>query len=145
MLAAPGRHKPLNYASQQRPTDRLSATSGFWHPMDTLTRPDKNSKSSGLSGQAPWKVWSPDAYSSLVNANGWRRKRVLLTGHTGFRGSWLGLVAQRELGAQCHGRCGLDPDTEPEPVQPAANSRSGFAGHTTSQTFATSRGPDSHR
>jgi CDP-glucose 4,6-dehydratase len=37
--------------------------------------------------------------------------RVLLTGHTGFKGSWLALWL-RELGARVHGAA-LAPDTEP--------------------------------
>lgn len=32
----------------------------------------------------------------------WRGKRVFLTGHTGFKGSWLGLMLER-LGAEVHG------------------------------------------
>jgi CDP-glucose 4,6-dehydratase len=41
----------------------------------------------------------------------WRGKRVLLTGHTGFKGSWLTLWLQ-SLGAQVSGFA-LDPSTEP--------------------------------
>jgi len=41
----------------------------------------------------------------------WRDKRVLLTGHTGFKGSWLALWLSR-LGAQVIG-IGLPPHTEP--------------------------------
>lgn len=41
----------------------------------------------------------------------WQGKRVLLTGHTGFKGSWLSLWLAR-LGAQLHGLA-LDPPTEP--------------------------------
>ena len=41
----------------------------------------------------------------------WRGKRVLLTGHTGFKGSWLTLWLQ-SLGAQVSG-FSLDPSTEP--------------------------------
>ncbi|MDT8998825.1 CDP-glucose 4,6-dehydratase [Paucibacter sp. APW11] len=40
-----------------------------------------------------------------------RGRRVLLTGHTGFKGSWLALWLQG-LGAEVHGLA-LDPDTEP--------------------------------
>jgi CDP-glucose 4,6-dehydratase len=41
----------------------------------------------------------------------WRGKRVLLTGHTGFKGAWLALWLQR-LGAQVAG-VALPPATEP--------------------------------
>jgi CDP-glucose 4,6-dehydratase len=41
----------------------------------------------------------------------WRGKRVLLTGHTGFKGSWLTLWLQ-SLGAEVSG-FSLDPSTEP--------------------------------
>ncbi|MES2831548.1 MAG: CDP-glucose 4,6-dehydratase [Pseudomonadota bacterium] len=41
----------------------------------------------------------------------WRGKRVLLTGHTGFKGGWLALWLHR-LGAEVHG-ISLAPVTEP--------------------------------
>ena len=41
----------------------------------------------------------------------WSGRRVLLTGHTGFKGSWLALWLS-ELGAQVSG-VGLEPDTDP--------------------------------
>jgi CDP-glucose 4,6-dehydratase len=41
----------------------------------------------------------------------WRGKRVLLTGHTGFKGAWLALWLQR-VGAEVTGYA-LDPPTEP--------------------------------
>lgn len=41
----------------------------------------------------------------------WRGKRVLLTGHTGFKGSWLSLWLQ-SLGAELYGLA-LDPPTTP--------------------------------
>ena len=41
----------------------------------------------------------------------WRRRRVLLTGHTGFKGSWLSLWLQG-LGAELTGFA-LDPPTNP--------------------------------
>lgn len=42
----------------------------------------------------------------------WRGKRVLLTGHTGFKGGWLALWLQR-LGAQVSG-IALEPSTTPD-------------------------------
>lgn len=41
----------------------------------------------------------------------WRGKRVLLTGHTGFKGAWLSIWLER-LGAQVSGLA-LEPATEP--------------------------------
>jgi CDP-glucose 4,6-dehydratase len=41
----------------------------------------------------------------------WASRRVLVTGHTGFKGSWLALWLS-ELGARITG-VGLEPDTEP--------------------------------
>ncbi len=46
-----------------------------------------------------------------TSATFWQDKRVLLTGHTGFKGSWLSLWLHR-FGAQVHGYA-LDPPTEP--------------------------------
>ncbi len=41
----------------------------------------------------------------------WQGKRVLVTGHTGFKGSWMSLWLE-DLGAQVFGLA-LEPDTEP--------------------------------
>ena len=41
----------------------------------------------------------------------WADKRVLITGHTGFKGAWLSLWLL-ELGAHVTG-IGLEPDTSP--------------------------------
>ncbi|HEX6173600.1 MAG TPA: CDP-glucose 4,6-dehydratase [Candidatus Binatia bacterium] len=46
-----------------------------------------------------------------MNADFWQSKRVLITGHTGFKGSWLSLWLQ-SLGAHVVGYA-LDPPTEP--------------------------------
>jgi CDP-glucose 4,6-dehydratase len=46
-----------------------------------------------------------------MNPGFWRGKRVFLTGHTGFKGSWLALWLQ-SLGAELRGLA-LDPPTEP--------------------------------
>ncbi|MND79987.1 CDP-glucose 4,6-dehydratase [compost metagenome] len=46
-----------------------------------------------------------------LNRAFWAGKRVLLTGHTGFKGSWLALWLQ-ELGAEVSGFA-LDPGTDP--------------------------------
>jgi CDP-glucose 4,6-dehydratase len=46
-----------------------------------------------------------------VNAEFWRGKRVFLTGHTGFKGSWLSLWLQ-SMGTEVHGLA-LAPPTVP--------------------------------
>lgn len=46
-----------------------------------------------------------------VNPSFWRGRRVLLTGHTGFKGSWLSLWLQ-SMGAELHGLA-LGPPTTP--------------------------------
>ena len=46
-----------------------------------------------------------------VDVDFWRGKRVFLTGHTGFKGSWLALWLQ-QLGAQVQGFA-LAPPSEP--------------------------------
>lgn len=49
--------------------------------------------------------------SMSVNPDFWRGKRVLMTGHTGFKGSWLSLWLQ-SMGAELHGLA-LAPPTSP--------------------------------
>jgi CDP-glucose 4,6-dehydratase len=46
-----------------------------------------------------------------LNRQFWAGKRVFVTGHTGFKGSWL-LLLLRQLGAEVHGFA-LDPPTDP--------------------------------
>jgi CDP-glucose 4,6-dehydratase len=59
--------------------------------------------------------------------NFWRGKRVLLTGHTGFKGSWLSLWLQT-LGAEVHGFA-LAPQTTPS-LFIEAKVEEGLASHT---------------
>lgn len=49
--------------------------------------------------------------SMVVNIAFWSGKKVLITGHTGFKGSWLSLWLQ-QLGADVYGFA-LEPSTEP--------------------------------
>lgn len=49
--------------------------------------------------------------TNLINPDLWNGRRVLLTGHTGFKGGWLAL-ALRRLGAKCLGYS-LPAPTEP--------------------------------
>ncbi len=51
------------------------------------------------------------AHAAAVDAGFWRDRRVLLTGHTGFKGSWLALWLQ-SLGARVTG-FSVDVPTEP--------------------------------
>ena len=46
-----------------------------------------------------------------INPSFWAGKRVLITGHTGFKGSWLSLWLQ-SMGADLHGMA-LEPPTDP--------------------------------
>jgi len=47
----------------------------------------------------------------MVNSSFWSGKKVFLTGHTGFKGSWLSLWLQ-SMGAEVHGFA-LEPPTSP--------------------------------
>jgi CDP-glucose 4,6-dehydratase len=47
----------------------------------------------------------------VINSEFWRGQRVFLTGHTGFKGSWLSLWLQ-SMGAELHG-FSLEPSTQP--------------------------------
>ena len=47
----------------------------------------------------------------LLNRSFWKGRRVFLTGHTGFKGSWLSLWLNA-LGAEVTGYA-LDPPTQP--------------------------------
>jgi CDP-glucose 4,6-dehydratase len=61
-----------------------------------------------------------------LNAQFWRHKRVLVTGHTGFKGSWLSLWLQL-LGAEVHGFA-LPPPTHPA-LYVASNAGIGLTSH----------------
>lgn len=52
-----------------------------------------------------------EALAMTLRSGFWKNRRVLLTGHTGFKGVWLGLWLSR-LGAQVTG-IALPPDNEP--------------------------------
>ena len=47
----------------------------------------------------------------VVNVAFWRDRSVFITGHTGFKGSWLSIWLQ-EAGARVHGYA-LQPPTQP--------------------------------
>ena len=58
-----------------------------------------------------------------MNAQFWQGKKVFLTGHTGFKGSWLSLWLAK-LGAEVHGYA-LEPDTSPNLFTVATKAASG--------------------
>ena len=64
--------------------DNLSAYlhNGFWLPMDTLRDKQKLEKL-WENNDAPWKKME------IENLIFWKDKKVLITGHNGFKGSWL--------------------------------------------------------
>ena len=45
----------------------------------------------------------------------WKKKKVLITGHTGFKGSWLSLIL-KNFGAEVYG-ISLKPETNPNLFQ----------------------------
>ena len=62
-------------------------------------------------GRRPPAVEDVVSRTGAVDPEFWRGRRVLLTGHTGFKGAWLALWLRR-LGAEVHGFA-LAPDTAP--------------------------------
>jgi len=70
----------------------------------------------------------------MLNRSFWNGRRVFLTGHTGFKGSWLSLWLEA-LGGNVTGYA-LDPPTQPSLFELAE-----FDAHSApfAETFATSR------
>ena len=81
---------------------------GFWQPVDTLR--EKNYLEELYNAkQTPWLKNTPTKLTP--NADFWKNKKVFITGHTGFKGSWLSLWLQ-QLQAQVIGYS-LPAPTEP--------------------------------
>ena len=77
---------------------------GFWKAMDTLR--DKTQL------QEMWDKGNiPGFWINMFLEDTFHGKSVLVTGHTGFKGSWLCLWLSK-LGAKVHGYS-LPPDTDP--------------------------------
>ncbi len=80
---------------------------GFWQPMDTLR--DKNYlEDLWIRGMLMADL---EMISRLPNKKFWKNKKVLITGHSGFKGSWLVIWLHR-LGAKVSG-ISLPPSTSP--------------------------------
>ena len=54
---------------------------------------------------------SMEGVGKMIQSKFWKGKRVFLTGHTGFKGSWLSIWLS-SLGAEVHGYA-LEPPTDP--------------------------------
>jgi CDP-glucose 4,6-dehydratase len=65
--------------------------------------------------------------SGLIDSAFWRGRRVLLTGHTGFKGSWMSLWLQ-SLGADVHGLALAPPAGSPSLFE-AARVGAGLSSH----------------
>ncbi len=76
---------------------------GFWHTMDTLR--ERHELEELWQSGAPWRTGRG---GSDVDPGFWRDRRVLVTGHTGFKGVWLTLWLQL-LGARVSGFSGPPP------------------------------------
>ena len=88
---AAGKREPLERPRARRRADglrarRLLAADGH------AARQDHARGAVGSRASAPWKVWS-DVRAGR-SPTFWRGKRVLVTGHTGFKGAWLALWLQ---------------------------------------------------
>ncbi len=59
--------------------------------------------------------WTSSLEGMVIEPSFWQGKRVFLTGHTGFKGSWLALWLQ-SLGAIVVGYA-LEPATQPSLFQ----------------------------
>ena len=62
-------------------------------------------------GRRPGALEGVGVTPGMVDPAFWRGKRVLLTGHTGFKGGWMSLWLS-SMGAEVHGFA-LPPDTDP--------------------------------
>ena len=80
---------------------------GFWQADGYLARQEHVGRAVGIRQGAMEDLALTDRRASF-----WRGKRVLLTGHTGFKGSWLALWLQ-QLGAKVTG-ISLPPLTTPD-------------------------------
>ena len=68
---------------------------GFWQPMDTLREKNFLDRIVAVRQSALEGVVMGKPLLRLPASQFWSGKRVLLTGHTGFKGSWLALWLAR--------------------------------------------------
>ena len=106
---------------EQQPLNRLAAERqiaafihpGFWQCMDTY-REQQLLTNLWNSGKAPWKITAmtiPTAGETKLFNGYYQGRRVLVTGHTGFKGGWISLWLKK-LGASVWG-VSLPPPTHP--------------------------------
>ena len=71
-----------------------------------------------------------------LNKNFWKNKRILITGHTGFKGSWLSIIL-KELGCKVYhlGQKAvlLNPTPPTKKEISISHFKEGFAGFTYAQ------------
>ncbi len=88
---------------------------GFWQPMDTLRDKSLLEELWAVAARRRGRCGLTDGRTAF-----WRGKRVFVTGHTGFKGSWLSLWLQR-WAPRCTGYA-LPPPTEPSLFERGATS-----------------------
>lgn len=79
----PFEYEPMNRLAESKQLAGYTHT-GYWQCMDTL-REKQKIEELWDSGKAPWKLWG----GGNMNLDFFKGKKVLLTGHTGFKGSWM--------------------------------------------------------
>lgn len=85
---------------------------GFWHCMDTYA--DYLDLNKMWEKNPEWKIWKQQKkpfIRTLMLEEFYKNKKILITGHTGFKGSWLSQILIN-WGAQVVGYS-LEPNTQP--------------------------------
>lgn len=100
------------------------------------------------TADAGWNGPLPGRHTSVaIVSDALRGRRVLVTGHTGFKGSWLTLWLAR-MGAEVHGYA-LDPPTSPSHFETsrvgrilASDTRADVSDSVAMRSWVADRGPD---
>ena len=129
----PGAVLRARAAAGPRPRRQLAVYphEDFWMGMDTYREFAELNKL--WAGRGAWKVWAAEhrvgSPMSAISDTFWAGRRVLVTGHTGFKGRWLSLWL-RSLGAEVLGfsrRCSEGPGGSGR-IQGRCGQRRGGAG-----------------